>query len=174
VVPTCDAVLFDRDGTLVVDVPYNGDPRRVEPVAGAHDALERLRAAGIAIGIVTNQSGLAKGRFTADALAAVHTRVEELLGRFDVVVWCPHDARDGCECRKPRPGLIERAARALSIDVARCAVVGDTGADVGAALAAGAHPILVPNARTLRSEVAAAPLVTRDVARAVDLILGAR
>jgi histidinol-phosphate phosphatase family protein len=167
-------VLFDRDGTLVVDVPYNGDPRRVEPVPGAQRALERLRAAGVAVGIVTNQSGLAKGRFTASALAAVHQRVEDLLGRFDVVLWCPHDERDGCQCRKPRPGLIERAANVLSVDVERCVVVGDTGADVGAALAAGAHPILVPNERTLRSEVAAAPVVTRDVASAVDLILGAR
>ena len=78
-----DAVLFDRDGTLVVDVPYNGDPALVEPMPGARAALERLRAAGLRIGVVTNQSGLARGRFTADQLDAVNRRVEELLGPFD-------------------------------------------------------------------------------------------
>ena len=170
---TCDAVLFDRDGTLVIDVPYNGDPRRVEPVAGARDALDRLREAGVPIGIITNQSGLAKQMFTEDGLRDVHERIEQVLGAFEVIVWCPHDDYDGCDCRKPRPGLVTRAATSLGVKPSRCAVVGDTGADVGAALAAGALPILVPNHRTLRSEIATAPIVSKDVGAAVEFILGA-
>lgn len=166
-------MLFDRDGTLVVDVPYNGDPDKVHPVAGAREALDRLREAGLLLGVVTNQSGLAKGRFDDDDLHAVHARVAALLGPFDVITWCPHDDGDGCDCRKPRPGLVTRAANALGVEPARCVVIGDTGADVDAALAAGASPILVPNERTLRSEIASAPLVSRDVHTAVDLILGA-
>jgi HAD superfamily hydrolase (TIGR01662 family) len=67
-----DAVLFDRDGTLVVDVPYNGDATLVEPVPGAREALDRLRSAGLRIGVVTNQSGIARGLFSGDQMDAVH------------------------------------------------------------------------------------------------------
>ncbi len=168
-----DAVLFDRDGTLVVDVPYNGDPDKVEPVDGAREALERLRRAGLRVGLVTNQSGIAKRRFGVDDMHAVHARLEALLGPFDVIAWCPHDDSDRCECRKPKPGLVRRAADTLGVDTRRCAVVGDTRADVDAALAAGAQPILVPNDVTLPSEIATAPVVTSDVRQAVALILGA-
>jgi HAD superfamily hydrolase (TIGR01662 family) len=166
-----DAVLFDRDGTLVVDVPYNGDPARVEPMPGARTALDRLRAAGLRVGVVTNQSGLARGRFGPDALAAVHARVEELLGPFDTWQICPHDEADGCRCRKPAPELVERAAAALGTTPARCVVVGDIGRDMAAAAAAGATGILVPTAVTRPDEVAAAPTVASDLESATDLIL---
>ncbi|WP_229073220.1 HAD-IIIA family hydrolase [Actinoplanes sp. DH11] len=166
-----DAVLFDRDGTLVVDVPYNGDPDLVRPMPGAKDALDRLRAAGLRLGVVTNQSGLARGRFTADQLAAVNRRVEELLGPFDTWQICPHDDTAGCACRKPAPGLVDAAAAALGTTAARCVVVGDIGRDMGAALAAGATGILVPTEITLHPEVAAAPYTATDLAGAADQIL---
>jgi HAD superfamily hydrolase (TIGR01662 family) len=166
-----DAVLFDRDGTLVVDVPYNGDPARVEPMPGARAAMDRLRAAGLRLGVVTNQSGLARGRFGPDRLAAVNARVEDLLGPFDTWQVCPHDDGDGCRCRKPAPGLVERAAAALGTTPARCVVVGDIGRDMAAAAAAGAAGILVPTAVTRPDEVAAAPAGARDLAAAADLIL---
>src|SRR6476620_9472252 len=92
-------VLFDRDGTLVVDVPYNGDPGRVRPVAGAKAVLDGLRADGIATGVITNHSGIARGLITADDVARVNARVEELLGPFDVWEVCPHAEQDGCICR---------------------------------------------------------------------------
>src|SRR3954471_18996455 len=101
-----DAVLLDRDGTLIEDVPYNGDPALVRPMPGARAALDRLRATGLRLGVVTNQSGLARQRFTAEQLRLVNARVEELLGPFDTWQVCPHDDADGCSCRKPRPGLI--------------------------------------------------------------------
>src|SRR4051794_23975281 len=111
--PLFDAVLFDRDGTLVHDVPYNGDPDLVEPMPGAREALDRLRAAGLRLGVVTNQSGIARGMFTAEDMGRVHARIEELLGPFDTWQVCPHDDADGCSCRKPAPGMVLAAADAL-------------------------------------------------------------
>ncbi|MFP5218723.1 MAG: D-glycero-alpha-D-manno-heptose-1,7-bisphosphate 7-phosphatase [Actinomycetes bacterium] len=167
------AVLFDRDGTLVVDVPYNGDPDRVELVPGAREALDRLRAAGIPTAVVSNQSGIARGLLTRAQVDAVNARVAELLGPLGPVLVCPHGPDDGCDCRKPAPGLVLQAAAALGVPPERCAVVGDIGADVGAALAAGARPVLLPTPVTRPGEVAAAPEVAPDLLAAVDLLLGA-
>ncbi|MEJ3744753.1 HAD-IIIA family hydrolase [Actinomycetes bacterium KLBMP 9797] len=166
-----DAVLFDRDGTLVEDVPYNGDPDAVRPVPGARAALDRLRAAGLRLGVVTNQSGVARGLFTNADMARVHARIEELLGPFDTWQACVHGPDDGCECRKPAPGLIIDAARALGTTPERCVVVGDIGSDITAAGAAGAAGILVPTDVTRAAEVAAAPAIAGDLSGAVDQIL---
>ncbi|QXJ19494.1 HAD-IIIA family hydrolase [Actinomadura graeca] len=165
-------VLFDRDDTLIRDVPYNGDPRRVEPMPGARRALDRLRRHGVRIGVVSNQSGVAKGRITAGDVRRVNARVEELLGRVDVWEFCPHDGDDGCACRKPLPGMIERAARRLGARPSDCAVIGDIGGDVEAAAAAGARGILVPTGRTLPVEIARAPETAPTLEAAVDLLLG--
>jgi HAD superfamily hydrolase (TIGR01662 family) len=166
-----DAVLFDRDGTLIVDVPYNGDPSLVEPMPGARPALDRLRAAGLRLGVVTNQSGLARGRFTAHQLAAVHARVAELLGPFDTWQVCPHDDTAGCRCRKPAPGMVRDAAAALGTTPERCVMIGDIGRDMEAAAAAGATGVIVPTAVTLPAEVAAAPAGAADLTAAADLVL---
>lgn len=165
-------MLCDRDGTLIEDVPYNGDPDRVVPLPGVAEGLDRLRAAGIGLGVVSNQSGVARGVLTADQVEKVNRRVVELLGPFGAVVWCPHGPADGCRCRKPAPGMIDRAAAALGVPVERCAVVGDIGADVDAARAAGALGVLVPRPTTLAAEVASAAVVAPDFAGAVDLLLG--
>ncbi|WP_329109175.1 HAD-IIIA family hydrolase [Micromonospora sp. NBC_01699] len=173
--PLFDAVLFDRDGTLVHDVPYNGDPALVRPVRGARQALDRLRAAGLRIGVVTNQSGLARGRFSRRDLERVNARVEELLGPFDTWQICPHAESGpgvaGCRCRKPSPGMVSDAARALGTTPDRCVLVGDIGADMTAAGAAGAAGILVPTPQTRPEEIASAPAVAGDLPGAVDLIL---
>ncbi len=165
------AVLFDRDGTLIHDVPYNGDPARVRPMPGAKAALDRLRAAGVTVGVVTNQSGVARGLLTYDQVEAVNRRVEELLGPFAVFAVCPHGPEDGCACRKPAPGLVTDAARRLGLAPEDCALVGDIGSDVEAAAAAGARAILVPTPVTLPEEVAAAPEVACDLLDAVDRVL---
>jgi len=167
-------VLFDRDGTLLHDVPYNGNPDRVEPVPGAAEALGRLRERGIATGIVSNQSGVARGLLTRDDVEAVGARIDQLLGPFDTWQYCPHAADDGCGCRKPAPGMVLAAAAEVGVPPRECAVVGDIGSDVSAALAAGARPILVPTTVTRAEEVAAAPEVARDLGEAVDLLLGER
>jgi HAD superfamily hydrolase (TIGR01662 family) len=169
-----DLVLFDRDGTLVHDVPYNGDASLVRPVAGARQALDRLRAAGVKVGIASNQSGVASGRITLDDLGAVNDRVVALLGPFDTVQYCTHGAEDGCECRKPAPGLVKQACHELSVTPARCVVVGDIGSDVLAAVAAGATGVLVPTAATRGEEIEAATTVRPHLASVVDDLLAGR
>jgi HAD superfamily hydrolase (TIGR01662 family) len=168
------AVLFDRDDTLVHDVPYNTDPTAVVPMPGAREALNRLRDAGIPVGVVTNQSGVARGLISAEQLELVNARVSELLGPFDAWSVCWHGEDDGCGCRKPAPGLVKDAAAQLGVPVDRCVVIGDIGADVTAAAAAGARGILVPTARTLRQEIRSAAEVAADIAAAVELALSGR
>src|SRR5947199_2210074 len=109
------ALLCDRDGTLVADVPYNADPAAVRPLPGVRTALERTRAHGWRVGVVTNQSGVASGRITPAELDGVHDRLTTLLGLIDVVDSCVHGRDDGCDCRKPAPGLLVRAAAVLGV-----------------------------------------------------------
>ncbi|WP_329063613.1 HAD-IIIA family hydrolase [Amycolatopsis sp. NBC_01480] len=166
------AVLFDRDDTLITDVPYLSDPAQVRPVAGAVELVRSLRAKGVPMGVVTNQSGVAKGLISPEQLAAVNARVEEVFGPFGTWQVCVHDDGEGCACRKPRPGMVVRAAAELGVAPGDCVMIGDTGADVDAALAAGARAVLVPTERTLDAEVARArrdALVAGDLAEALRL-----
>jgi HAD superfamily hydrolase (TIGR01662 family) len=168
------AVLFDRDGTLIRDVPYNGNPDAVEPMPGAREALQRVRDAGIAIGIVSNQSGVGRGLITPAQLSRVNKRVEEIVGPVDVWVVCHHDTVDQCDCRKPAPGLIVAAAEHLGLTALDCAVVGDIGSDIDAARRAGARSILVPTPSTRPEEVVAADELAVDLDDAVGRLLGGR
>ncbi|MFF8593392.1 D-glycero-alpha-D-manno-heptose-1,7-bisphosphate 7-phosphatase [Streptomyces sp. NPDC015220] len=165
------AVLFDRDGTLVEDVPYNGDPDRVRPVADAREAVELLRAEGIGTAVVTNQSGVARGLIRAADVRRVNERVDALLGPFDAWAVCPHGPEDGCPCRKPRPGLIHRAADRMGVRPGDVVVIGDIGADMEAARRAGAHGILVPTPVTRPEETAAAGHVAPNLLTAVRAVL---
>jgi HAD superfamily hydrolase (TIGR01662 family) len=169
-----DAVLFDRDGTLIVDVPYNADPARVAPMPTAPAALALLRQHGVATGVVSNQSGVGRGLLTREQVERVNARVDQLLGPFDVWRFCPHTVTDGCRCRKPAPGMVQSAVRALGVAPERLAVVGDIGADVAAARAAGAHGVLVPTEATRAAEVAAAPEIAPDLLTAVRRLLARR
>ena len=169
--PVASAVLFDRDGTLIVDVPYNADPAAVEPMPGAATALQRLRRAGVPTAVVTNQSGVALGLFDERAVGAINARVETLLGPLGPVFVCTHAPDAGCGCRKPAPGLIEAAAAALGVRPQDCVVIGDIGSDIAAARAAGARGILVANDRTRQDEIDAAPFVAIDLDHAVRAIL---
>jgi len=168
-----DLVLFDRDGTLVVDVPYNGDPERVELMPHARETCDRLRDAGVRLGVVSNQSGIARGLLTSGNVAAVNARIAELLGEFGTFQVCPHGPSDGCACRKPAPGMVSLACELLDVRPERCVVIGDIGSDVDAALSAGATALLVPTAQTRAEEVAAAPRTVRDLREAADVVLGA-
>lgn len=169
-----EAVLFDRDGTLIHDVPYIGDPDLVRPVPGAKESLERLRACGVRVGVVTNQSGVGTGRITLEQVDAVNHRVEELLGPFDVWRVCPHAPDEGCPCRKPAPAMVKQACDELAVEPARCVLLGDIGRDVDAAEAAGAHGVLVPTPATRDEEVRAAAVVEPDLVSAVDHVLEGR
>lgn len=166
-----EAVLFDRDGTLVVDVPYNGDPAEVRLVPGADRAVARLRKAGLRLGVVSNQSGVGRGLIAVDEVEAVNRRLASLVGGFDAVLYCPHTADEECRCRKPAPGMILEAARRLGVEPERCVVVGDILSDVLAAEAAGAQAVLVPNHRTAPREVSAAPHVASGIDEAARMVL---
>jgi D-glycero-D-manno-heptose 1,7-bisphosphate phosphatase len=170
--PAPEAVLFDRDGTLVVDVPYCADPFLVRPMPSAAPALGVLRAAGLPTGVLTNQSGIGRGLISAAQAEAVNREVERLLGPFDVFCVCPHAPDDGCRCRKPRPGMLLDAAERLGVAPQRLAFVGDIGSDVEAAQAVGAVSVLVPTAVTRPEEIRRAPVVRRDLVAAVDYLLG--
>jgi D-glycero-D-manno-heptose 1,7-bisphosphate phosphatase len=148
------AVLLDRDGTLIRDHPYLADPGLVELERGALAALQRLRQAGYLLVVATNQSGIGRGLYGEREFAAVQARVAELLAAGGValagVYHCPHhptDARGAlrvrCDCRKPAPGMLERAVRELGLARERCVMVGDSLSDVGAGRAAGMATVLV-------------------------------
>jgi D-glycero-D-manno-heptose 1,7-bisphosphate phosphatase len=150
------AVFLDKDGTLVEDVPYNVDPDRIRLMPGAAAGLRDLHAAGYRLIVVSNQSGVARGYFEEKALAAVEQRLRELLSAEGVpcsgFYYCPHHPRGSvaayavaCECRKPRPGLIVRAAAEQGIDLGGSWFVGDILDDVEAGRAAGCRTILLDN-----------------------------
>jgi D-glycero-D-manno-heptose 1,7-bisphosphate phosphatase len=126
-----------------------------------------LRGNDVLLGVVSNQSGVARGLLTEHDVHRVHTRLTELLGPFDDWRFCPHGPADGCRCRKPRPGMVLDACAALGVPPSRCVVIGDIGADVEAAGAAGAKAVLVPTPVTREEEVAASPMVAADLRTAV-------
>lgn len=141
--PASRAALFvDRDDTLVHNVPYNGDPGAVRLLPGAGRALRWVRDAGIAVVVVTNQSGIALGLHDADDVRAVHARLRELLGAegadVDALYFCPHHPDHGppCDCRKPLPGLLLRALHDLGLSADESLMVGDSQRDLDAAHAA--------------------------------------
>jgi histidinol-phosphate phosphatase family protein len=122
------------------------------------------------VGIVSNQSGIARGLISHDDVAAVNAEIDDRLGPFDTWQVCHHGPDDGCECRKPRPGLVLAAARELRVRPEECAVIGDIGSDVLAARAAGSRGVLVPTPETRPEEVAGAPMVAATLEEALDLL----
>ena len=147
--PPRPAAFVDRDGTIIVDVDYPRDPEQVRLLPGAAAAIRRLNEHGVAAVVVTNQSGIARGLLTEDDYRRVRERLAALLAaegaRLDATYHCPHHEAFGspCDCRKPRPGMYERAARELALDPARSLFVGDRLRDVLPTLALGGRGILV-------------------------------
>jgi D-glycero-D-manno-heptose 1,7-bisphosphate phosphatase len=135
------AVFLDRDGTIIADKNYMADPAEIELLPGAVQGLRRLQDAGLLLIIVTNQSGVARGFFTEQALHEVHRRLLEILENEGVRIagihYCPHGPEDGCPCRKPKPGLLLDAAAEHGIDLHQSAMVGDSLRDAQAGMAAG-------------------------------------
>ncbi len=141
------AVFLDRDGTVIVDRHYLSDPAGVELEHHAAAGLRAMAAAGYALIVVSNQSGIARGCFRHDDAIAVNGRTDELLRRENVTIldwfFCPHGENDGCSCRKPRPGLVEAATRKYDLDLSQSWVIGDKRSDVDLAAAIGAFGMLV-------------------------------
>lgn len=127
------ALFLDRDGTLIADVGYPRDPSRVALLAGAAEALRPL-SERLALVIVSNQSGIARGLIHPDEARAVHDRTVARFAEHGVTFagayYCPHGPDDGCACRKPQPGMLQAAAAELGLDVAGSIVIGDKPSDV--------------------------------------------
>lgn len=140
-------VLLDRDGTLIRDVPFLDDPAQVELMPGVGEALAELQAAGFALAIVTNQQGVGLGYFDTRRMIAVNQQLFRALGPYGVriakVYYCPHTAADECGCRKPKGGMVERAARDFGVAPARVFLVGDAATDAAAGRNAGCRTVLV-------------------------------
>jgi D-glycero-D-manno-heptose 1,7-bisphosphate phosphatase len=162
------AVLFDHSGTLVRDNPRDGAVRTpIEPMPGAVEAVERIRAARMPVGVV----GLG-GRAPAGAdRAEVRAGTEAVFGRFDAWRCCAHLPAEPYLCRHQAPQLLLDAARDLDVAPHEVVVMGDVGPDVRAAQACGAVGILIPSPHTLRLEISQAPLVASWLAEAVDWVL---
>ncbi len=140
-------VFLDRDGTIIEERHYLSDPDLVSLVPGAAGAIAAMRRKGYLVVVVSNQSGISRGYFTAEAAESVNRRMEELLeaggAGLDAVYFCPHVDSDGCSCRKPKPGLIERACGDFDVDLAGSYMVGDKMCDVMTGVNAGVRPVLV-------------------------------
>src|SRR5208337_2615106 len=140
-------VVLDRDGTIIVERRYLTAPEQVELLPGAAEGLRAMRALGLGLVVVTNQSAVGRGYFDRNRLDEIHARLRELLATegvtLDGVYVCPHRPEDGCLCRKPLPALLEQAARELGFDCRDCFVVGDKPCDIEMGQAAGATTLLV-------------------------------
>jgi D,D-heptose 1,7-bisphosphate phosphatase len=149
------AIFFDRDNTLIVGNEYLGDPSEVQLMAGAADVVARSRKLGFAVVVVSNQSGVARGMFGEDAVQAVNQRVEDLLlaenpdAIIDRQEFCPYHPQGTIErycvdsdLRKPKPGMIFKAATALALDLSKSWMIGDAPRDIEAGAAAGCRTIL--------------------------------
>jgi D-glycero-D-manno-heptose 1,7-bisphosphate phosphatase len=169
------AVFLDRDGVLVEATVRDGVPQsartleELQILPGVERACERLHAAGFVLIVVTNQPDVARGTLTAEAVAEMHHELRERLPVDDIAV-CPHDDADGCDCRKPQPGLLLAAADRWRIELEASFLVGDRWRDVEAARRAGCHAIFVDRgyAETIASEPDA---TVRNLEEAAEWIL---
>jgi D-glycero-D-manno-heptose 1,7-bisphosphate phosphatase len=178
-------VFLDRDGTLIEEVGYLDHVDRIDFFPYSVDAVRLLNRAGFAVVIVTNQSGVARGLFDEDLVSATHRHIADTLeqggARIDGFYYCPHhpDAkveayRRDCECRKPKSGLLRKAAEDLGIDLSQSFVVGDRTDDIETGVNVGAAGVLVRTGYGAAHEIAArssAATVTDNLAQAVSWIL---
>ena len=146
--PAMKLVILDRDGTINEDRDdYVKSPEEWTPVPGALEAIARLNHNGWHTVVASNQSGIGRGLFDMATLNAMHAKMHQMLakhgGRIDAVFFCPHAPEDGCDCRKPMPGLFHQIGERFGVDLADVPVVGDVMRDLQAGVAAGCEPHLV-------------------------------
>jgi D-glycero-D-manno-heptose 1,7-bisphosphate phosphatase len=180
-IPT--VVFLDRDGTIIRDVSYLSRADDVELLPGAAGAIARLNARHIPVIVITNQSGIARGRFTVEDYLLTQQRLDDLLAtdgaRVDATYYCPDhpDFTGPCSCRKPGTALFQRAATEHSLDVASPAFVGDRWRDVEPFHELGGTPVLISGPNTpgddLAAAVSEAVTITASLAEAVDVLIGA-
>ncbi len=173
-------VILDRDGVVNEDSDdYIKSPEEWVPIPGSLEAIARLNHAGVLVAVASNQSGIGRGLFNLDMLNAMHAKFQQALGRVgghvDGIFFCPHAPQDGCDCRKPKPGLLQAISRRFGMPLDGIPFIGDSPTDVAAALAVNANPILVRTGKgertlTKHPELAALP-VFDDLGDAVDKLL---
>jgi heptosyltransferase-2 len=175
-------VFLDRDGTLNYDPGYLKVAAALKLLPGVGPALARLKGAGARLVVVTNQSGVGRGIVTLKDLEAIHARLEGLLEQedaaLDAIYFCPHHPDDGCRCRKPNVGMVERAVSELHLDLRRSYLIGDHARDIQLAHRVGTKAILITTALVdaqaldrLKAEQAMPDAVAKSMAEAVDWIL---
>jgi D-glycero-D-manno-heptose 1,7-bisphosphate phosphatase len=140
-------VFLDRDGTISEEVGYLNHVSRFRILPRVADAIRRLNEAAWPVIVATNQSGVGRGYFPESLVNTVHELMTQQLlaagARLDAIYYCPHTSADGCDCRKPKTGMLERAAKEHTLDLNRSVVIGDRQADIELARRAGARGILV-------------------------------
>ncbi len=171
------AVFLDRDGTIARDVPYCHRVEDFELLPTVPEAIKLLNVSGFKVVVVTNQSGIARGYFTEETLNLIHRKMRDELTRYgtwvDAIYFCPHHPDDGCQCRKPRPGLLLDAASELGIDFQLSYVVGDRQIDVEAGRCVGCKTALVTTGPNLGELEGSAPdHIANDLYEAARWIIG--
>lgn len=182
------AVFLDRDGVINEEVQYLSEPARLRLIPGAARAIQRLNRRSIAVVVVTNQAGVARGLYPESQIDVLHHALAELLSRegarIDRFYYCPHHPAEGlppyrleCACRKPQPGMLLQAAIDLELDLAHCWIVGDKASDLIVGEHTGCQAILVETGYGRQtwsewSESFQPCYVAHDLADAVEWILG--
>ena len=166
------AVFLDRDGTLMRDVDYCGDPKAVELLPGVPEALRQLKRLGYKLIVITNQSGIGRDLFTEQQYRAVEAELARQIGNdlIDATYFCPHLPDDGCKCRKPSPEMILQAAREHNVDLARSFFVGDKTSDIECGRNAGVKTILVRTGYGRDTNEKSADFVAENLNEAAELI----
>lgn len=155
---TQQLIILDRDGVINEDSDeYIKSPDEFIPIAGSLAAIARLTQAGYTIVVATNQSGIARGYFDEATLQAMHEKLYKLLategGRIDRIYYCPHGPDDQCDCRKPKPGLLQQILNDYPVDPAATIAIGDSLRDLQAAQAVGISSMLVRTGKGKKTEI---------------------
>ena len=181
------AVFLDKDGTIIPDIPHNVDTSRIEMSEGVVEGLQLLQSHGYLLVIVSNQSGIAHGYFTVEQLDGVKEKINTLCSRIGIYLdgfyYCPHHPeasvsgyKVNCECRKPQPGMLLKAAGDMDIDLSRSWMVGDILHDVEAGNRAGCKTVLIHNGNEKQWEPGEHRMpeyFARDLSEAAKYILAA-
>lgn len=158
-------LILDRDGVINQDSDdYIKSVQEWIPIPGSIEAIAQLSKAGWTVAVATNQSGIARGYYDIATLEAMHTRLRELVagqgGEVGLIVCCPHGPDEGCDCRKPRPGMLQTIAHHYGVDLTGIWFIGDSKGDLQAALAVASQPVLVKTGKGSKTMAGSLPMGT--------------
>jgi D-glycero-D-manno-heptose 1,7-bisphosphate phosphatase len=175
-------VILDRDGVINHDSKaFIKTPEEWRPIDGSLDAIAALSSAGFDVAVASNQSGIGRKLIDLPTLTAIHEKMQRMVreagGDIGQIVFCPHHPEDGCECRKPQPGMLKDLSRRYGVPLTRVPVIGDSARDIEAAVAVGARPILVQtgNGKAADADLSARGVsfeVVANLAEAAAILIG--